>query len=193
MFDKEIRLHSFGASGSGVSTLGGALSAELDIPVFDFDNYYWERSDPPFTVKRGYDERYRLLLKDIDNSKSYIISGHYGTIVELLDKMLTHAIFIYASSNLRIVWLKSREFKDYGVRILPYADMHDSYNEFIEWAKGYDASNLEGRNLKQHEERIAELNCPVLKLNGDEELERKLKIVMDFYSIHNHLLANNVL
>lgn len=40
MTHKPIRLHIFGASGSGVTTLGNAISKETGIPVYDFDDYF---------------------------------------------------------------------------------------------------------------------------------------------------------
>ncbi|HIP76906.1 MAG TPA: adenylate kinase, partial [Kiloniellaceae bacterium] len=56
-----IRLHITGASGSGTSTLGRALSEHLGIAQFDTDDFYWQPSDPPYTVKRSAEERLRLL------------------------------------------------------------------------------------------------------------------------------------
>jgi adenylate kinase family enzyme len=43
----EHRIHIFGASGSGTSTFGRALAAELSIRFFDADDYYWLDTDPP--------------------------------------------------------------------------------------------------------------------------------------------------
>ncbi|MEJ7664585.1 MAG: hypothetical protein WKG07_36235 [Hymenobacter sp.] len=47
-----MKLYVFGASGAGVSTLGAALAAILGATYFDGDAYFWEVSDPPFTVRR---------------------------------------------------------------------------------------------------------------------------------------------
>jgi adenylate kinase family enzyme len=47
-----MRLHIFGASGTGTTTLGQALGSTLGVPYFDSDDYFWERSIPPFTVRR---------------------------------------------------------------------------------------------------------------------------------------------
>ncbi|MEM6738348.1 MAG: shikimate kinase [Bacteroidota bacterium] len=38
-----MQIHIFGASGSGVTTIGKALSKELDLSYFDTDDYYWKR------------------------------------------------------------------------------------------------------------------------------------------------------
>jgi hypothetical protein len=41
-----MRLHIFGASGSGVTTTGQALAARMNLPYFDSDDYYHIMSDP---------------------------------------------------------------------------------------------------------------------------------------------------
>ncbi|GAB3319388.1 hypothetical protein GCM10027299_11850 [Larkinella ripae] len=38
-----MKLHLFGASGSGVTTLGTALAAQLHLPYVDSDDYFWEK------------------------------------------------------------------------------------------------------------------------------------------------------
>ncbi|NML64046.1 hypothetical protein HHL22_02400 [Hymenobacter sp. RP-2-7] len=44
-----MKLHVFGASGAGVTTLGHALSAALGLPYFDSDDYFWLPTKPEFT------------------------------------------------------------------------------------------------------------------------------------------------
>ncbi|CAC9976206.1 hypothetical protein FLAPXU55_03930 [Flavobacterium panici] len=39
-----MKIHIFGASESGVTTAGEALSKKLDIPYFDSDTYFWEKT-----------------------------------------------------------------------------------------------------------------------------------------------------
>ncbi|MEX1377920.1 MAG: hypothetical protein AB1Z23_10695 [Eubacteriales bacterium] len=58
---KENRIHIFGAAGSGVTTLGKALSEYINIPVFDYDDYYWENTDPPFSVERPKEKRLEMI------------------------------------------------------------------------------------------------------------------------------------
>lgn len=180
MINKEIRLHIFGASGAGVSTLGKILSKETNIPNYDFDDYYWEQTNPPFTTKREYSKRYSMLQGDIRDKYSYIISGHYGVEYTELDANLTHAIFVYASCEMRIQRLQQRERLHFGDRIDKGGDMHQGYLEFMDWAKGYDASNKEGRNLQKHKQRIKLLNCPILHLDGEKDLKEKLVQSLDF-------------
>ncbi len=46
------RVHIFGASGAGTSTLGRALADRHRLVHLDTDDFYWMPTDPPFTVLR---------------------------------------------------------------------------------------------------------------------------------------------
>jgi adenylate kinase family enzyme len=59
------RIHIFGASGSGTTTLGKALANRLTIAFFDSDDYYWQKTDPPYRESYPKEERAQKLLKDI--------------------------------------------------------------------------------------------------------------------------------
>ena len=41
----------FGASGSGITTLGKELEKHTDFVHLDVDDYYWEQTLPPFLEK----------------------------------------------------------------------------------------------------------------------------------------------
>lgn len=56
-----MKIHIFGASGSGVTTLGKALAKKLNLTYFDSDEYFWIHTDPPFTTKRNPKERNDLI------------------------------------------------------------------------------------------------------------------------------------
>jgi adenylate kinase family enzyme len=43
-----MKIHIFGASGSGVSTLGKSLALQLKIPFYDADDFYWKKQIPLF-------------------------------------------------------------------------------------------------------------------------------------------------
>jgi adenylate kinase family enzyme len=58
---KRCRIHIVGASGSGATTLGGALAAALAIPHHDTDDYFWQPTIPPYQNKRGIADRLRLM------------------------------------------------------------------------------------------------------------------------------------
>ncbi|MCV9929091.1 hypothetical protein OIU83_15605 [Flavobacterium sp. LS1R49] len=70
-----MRVHIFSASGSGVTMLGNALSEKLNIPYFYSDTYFWEKSNPPFTIKRNPEERNSAIQAELNNNENWIWGG----------------------------------------------------------------------------------------------------------------------
>jgi len=52
-----MKIHLFGASASGVTTLGHALAKKINIPYFDSNEYFWLPSEIPFALKRDPQKR----------------------------------------------------------------------------------------------------------------------------------------
>lgn len=169
------RIHIFGAAGSGVTTLGKELSTRLAIPSFDTDDYYWQKTIIPFTVKNSVEDRYRMLLNDLSGKDNWIISGSMDSWCEPFLPLFQLVIFLYVPTEIRISRLKDREFKKYGNRILPGGDMESHHKDFLNWALQYDEGQMAGRSLKRHEEWVAALPCPSLRIEGDYSVEIIIK------------------
>lgn len=175
-----MRIHVFGASGSGTSTLGQHLSQRLQIPYFDSDDYYWKKTNPPFTVKNPIPERHRLMLSDMKGLDNWILSGAMDSWSDPFVTLFTLVVFLYVPAEVRIARLKKREFERHGERVHPGGDMHQGHLDFMEWAHQYDQGFMAGRNLKRHEEWMAKLSCPLLKLNGQQSTEELANEVLDY-------------
>lgn len=66
------RIHIFGASGSGASTLGQELTTKLPHINLDADDYYWLKK---FTSRRKPSDRIKMLSDDLDQHQQWILSG----------------------------------------------------------------------------------------------------------------------
>lgn len=66
------RIHIFGASGTGASTLGAALARSLPHTHLDGDNYFWIEK---FSEAREPGERRVLLKEDLMKKEHTILSG----------------------------------------------------------------------------------------------------------------------
>ena len=56
-----MKILIFGASGAGTTTVGKNLAEILDYIHLDVDDYYWEKTTPPFQVKISLDPKERRL------------------------------------------------------------------------------------------------------------------------------------
>jgi len=69
------RIHIFGASGSGTTTLAKVLADVLNIPHFDTDIFFWIQTTPPFQLIRKRVERQKLLRQVLTQNNSWVLSG----------------------------------------------------------------------------------------------------------------------
>jgi adenylate kinase family enzyme len=172
------RIHLFGASGSGTTTLGSTLADELSIPHLDTDYYYWRRTDPPFIERNAPDRRIRLLRLDTHNENSWILSGSLcGWGDEILGDF-TLAVFCYLDQSIRMRRLAEREWRRYGARITPDGNMHQQHHEFMVWAESYDSAKAPTRSFDLHESWMKRLSCPVLRLDSNQPIEVLVREVL---------------
>ncbi|WP_394674756.1 adenylate kinase [uncultured Chryseobacterium sp.] len=175
-----MKLHIFGASGSGVTTLGRALSAETGLPYFDSDGYFWIKTETPFTEKRNPEERNRMIIEDLHKAGNWILGGSTFTWGNNLFPDFDLVVFLYVPAGIRMERLKKREWERYGDVIFKDEERSRLHQEFIIWAEGYDyKTELLNRTLKAHEAWLEQLKCPVLKIMGTQSVEETVQLVLE--------------
>ncbi len=174
-----MHIHIFGASGSGTTTLGNALSARTAIPLFDADDYFWVKTDPPFVEIRPREERQSILKKVLSEHDSWILSGSMTGWGDFLIPELTLAVYLYIPQIVRMERLMKREKERYGSRIEPGNDMHKAHSEFIEWAKSYDEGGMEIRSRMSHREWMKKLQCMLVTIEYEMSIGEEVAIILD--------------
>jgi len=154
------RLNVIGASGSGTTTLGRALASHWSVPHADADDYFWVPTEVPYTVKREVPERLRLMHEIFVGRDSWVLSGSVASWGESLVETFDAVVFVSVDNDVRMRRLQDREAKRYGGMIA--ADHQD----FLDWAAAYEDPSFQGRSRVQHEAWLAELPCPVLRLDS---------------------------
>jgi adenylate kinase family enzyme len=163
-----MRILVTGASGTGTTTLGTALSEHLQIPCFDTDDYYWLPTEPPFQEKRSAEARLALLLQDLAAVPSSVVSGsvrHWG---RELEDGFSLIVFLLVETDIRLARLRERETARYG-NVDP---------DFLEWARQYDAGWMEGRSRARDEEWLGGRCSTILRLEGDMAVDERVKRVV---------------
>jgi ADP-ribose pyrophosphatase YjhB (NUDIX family) len=138
------------------------------VPWFDLDDFYWEKTDPPFQRARPIPERQRLLLNSLADKPRFVLSGHMPKWDAPFLPMLELGVFVHTPTALRIERLQRREAALFGARIEPGGDMAEEHRAFLDWAARYDAAGMEQRSRRLHEEWIERLPCPVCRVSGAE-------------------------
>jgi adenylate kinase family enzyme len=168
---KTRRIHIMGASGAGVTSLGRALADALAISHHDTDDYFWRPTAPPCTEMREVADRLRLMREVFLDQPDWVLSGSLDGWGAPLIPFFDSVVFLYVPTAIRIRRLRARESRRFGPdAVAPGGPLHDSVEEFIEWASHYDDGTREGRNLARHQAWLTGLPCPVLRLDGTRPL-----------------------
>jgi len=158
-----MKLHLFGAARAGVTTLGETLCAQLGVPYFDTDTYFWLPTEPPFTQRRPAAARDALLTHDLARPPSWLLGGSLVGWDEEWLMAFDLAVFLWLPPALRLARLRQRENERYGD-----ATRAEQSRAFLAWAAGYDDSTSGGsRTLANHTSWLGRFTCPVLELRGD--------------------------
>lgn len=172
MNNKFRRIHILGASGSGTSTLGMALSASKNYKFLDTDDYFWKTK---YSEINKVEDRVTLIQREIHNCTDWILSGSLCGWGNGFMQHFDLVIFVYLPQEIRMNRLKEREREKYGKDILPGGSRHMEYRAFTEWAGKYDSGGTEIRSKFTHEEWLKTLKCPILRFDGDFSVEQKLR------------------
>ena len=175
-----MKIHIMGASCAGSTTLGVALSDRLGSFYFDTDYYFWEPSDPPFTIRRNADERDEMIKQELAKQNDWVVGGSVIQWGSEWKHMFDLVVFLYVPSQIRMQRLKDREFERYGNNLFANSDKALKSEAFINWAKGYDDNTASGRNLKAHESWLEQLTCPIIRIEGDTTVQKRLDTILSY-------------
>ena len=174
------RVHVVGASGAGTTTLGRAVAARLGAAHLGTDDFFWLPTDPPFQTVRERSERQALLGAALAGHTAWVLSGSLCGWGDLFIPRFELVVFVWLAPEIRLARLRERERQRYGAAALaPGGSRHAKYEEFIAWAARYDEStDVAERSLRMHEQWLAALPCPVLRITDDGPAEAHVEVVL---------------
>ena len=171
------RIHILGASGSGTTTLGKELSKEIGYSHLDTDDYFWIKTNPPYTIKRPVEERVDLIRKDIKNNDRWILTGSLCGWGDIFIPYFDLVVYLRIPKEIRMKRLLERENMRYGTEIEEGNVMYAAHREFMDWASKYDDGDLDIRSKSLHYKWLEKLNCKVVRIEENIELKDKIKII----------------
>lgn len=175
-----MRIHIFGASGSGVTTLGKALSKKLNIEYFDSDDFFWLASKIPFTIKQDSEIRNTIVAEKLNDINDWIFGGsmiHWGPNVFPAFDLI---IFLYLPPEIRLERVRKREYERYGDEIIFNPERKEMFAKFMDWTEDYDHNTgIANRTLHAHREWLSTINTPLLEISGDYDIQQKIEIILE--------------
>jgi len=175
----------FGASGAGSTTLGKEISRRLNFQYLDIDDYLWcWNTAIPLTVVRPREERTRDLMDAIKKFPKFVIAGTIFSDQNLFEPLLDLAVFISTPADVCAKRVHARECARWGKRVLPGGDMykvtrfHGDFDDYVANAQRYEAADASKFSRKLHEQWIADLPCPVLRVDGTKDVSQNIDWVI---------------
>jgi len=169
------RIHIFGASGSGTTSLASAIASKHGHRRLDTDNFFWVPTNPPYQEKRPRDQRLALLQQALLGSVPWVLSGSLCGWGDPVTPQFDLVVFLVVPTPVRLARLHAREIERYGHQaIAAGGKLHKAHIEFLDWAGRYDTGGLEMRSRALHEAWLAALPGPILRLEGDRSVGEQL-------------------
>lgn len=167
-----------GANGSGKSTLGRELARVLNIAHFDVEDYWFYKTDIPYTAIRPQEERNEMLLSDMKKHGSFVVSGDISGWGNEFLTMFDLAVFLTAPTEIRMKRIENREYVRWGDRVCEGGDMYESQRKFQEFASMRNVGLLEQSALKY--------SCPVLRVDSTKALKETTDEILTRINTCNH-------
>ncbi len=132
------------------------------MPHGDVDDYFWQPTDPPYVQQRADRERVALMEQVFLPRPAWVLSGSMlgwgDSVVDRCDAV----VFLTLESSARMQRIEARELARRGDGPVD----EDALEAFLTWARGYDDPGFGGRSRVRHEEWLATLRLPVLRLDS---------------------------
>lgn len=173
---RRCRLHVVGASGSGTTTLARALANHWSVPHADADDYFWVPTDPPYVQKRPESDRLALMREVFVPREAWVLSGSMMGWGEEVVDTCEAIVFLTLDPQERLRRLEAREVERRSGRTFD----PEAWEEFLDWARGYDDPAFQGRSRVAHEKWLADRAQPVLHLDSGAGQDELLDMVLDW-------------
>lgn len=171
--DKPQGILVFGANGSGKTTLGRELAKRMGFKHMDHEAYAFKESAIPYTEERSREDCLALLLEDIRKHGAFVLSAVTGDFGEEITRHYRLAVQLSVPLALRLRRIEQREYARHGARVLEGGDMYASRRQFIDFVASRSLSNIDAW--------AQALPCPVLRLDGTDDLQGSAKKIAERY------------
>ena len=109
-----MRVLITGAAGSGTTTLGRALAAQLGAAFFDADDFFWHPSEPPYQAVRDPGERLTSILSALRIPSSVVVAGSVVDWGGELEDSFSLIVYLWVEADVRVARLMRRESERFG-------------------------------------------------------------------------------
>lgn len=108
---------------------------------------------------------------------TWVLSGSIMGWGEDLMAMFDAVVFLTLDPETRMTRLLARE-RIRGLELAKAGGLDEAaHEEFMSWAQGYDNPDFAGRNRGRHEQWLAMLSCPLLRLDSSSPVNNLVRAI----------------
>ena len=123
-------------------------------------------------------QRFELLQQHLSGHDSWVFSGSAVSWAHPLEALYDIIVFLRLDPAVRMRRLRQREQARYGARIAEGGDLAVENQAFLAWAEAYDEAGPMQRSLSVHEAWLADIHCPVLRLDSAHSVDTLIAAVL---------------
>lgn len=162
-----------GLNGCGKSTVCKKLAEKLNYYSMDVEDYYFIRSDVPYSKFHTHEETQNLMIDDITKYNNYVLATVNCDWGEIINSTYEFAVILKAPLKIRMERIYKREYEKFGNRVLEGGDLYESQLRF------------HNKVLTRTDDHIAKqiqfLNCPVLDVDATFAVDEVVDIIYKKY------------
>lgn len=162
-----------GLNGCGKSTVCRLLAEKLDYFAMDVEDYFFIKSDIPYSKFRTHEQTRKLMLEDILKHKNYVMATVNCDWGNEITSTYTFAVVLKAPLDIRMKRIEKREYRKFGNRVLKGGDLYESQQKF------------HNKVLKRTDEHMAKqmqyISCPVLEIDATRSLQDTVDMIYKEY------------
>lgn len=147
-----------GLNGCGKSTVCRLLAEKLSYYSMDVEDYYFIKSDVPYSKFHTNEETKQLMLDDMKKHKKYVLATVNCDWGEKITSTYKFAVVLRAPLDIRMERIRSREYAKFGDRVLQGGDLYESQQKFH--------NKVLARGEEHIEKQLQFIACPVLELDA---------------------------
>lgn len=162
-----------GLNGCGKSTVCRLLAEKLNYFAMDVEDYYFIKSDTPYSKFHTLEETQTLMEKDIEKHNNFVLATVNCNWGDKINSAFKLAVLLKAPLDLRMERIKNREYEKYGDRILQGGDLYESQQKFH--------SKVSARTDSHMDKQMQFISCPVLELDASLPLQDIVNKICETY------------
>ena len=140
----------------------------------DIEDYYFEKSEIPYTVQRTREECLSLMLADMELYGSFVLTAVTGDFGDIIPRFYELGVYLSAPLELRMERIKNRSFEQHGARVLEGGDMYEQEQSFFDMAAS--------RSAARTEQWAQTLACSVMRVDGTADWRVNAAAIAEQYS-----------